>query len=98
MRKNAKKYITLKCSKCEREFNKELKEHSRQTKKGRVNFYCGKECCNAGVKQILRDKNAGNLNFYFQEVKKSARSRNREFNLNLLDLNKQWEEKNLLQN
>lgn len=38
------KTITLVCKTCNKEFEKEKKEHNRRIKKGKTDFYCGLSC------------------------------------------------------
>lgn len=53
------KTIALQCANCGRDFDKELKEHKRQIKKGATRFFCGLSCL--AVVRNIEHPNIGNI-------------------------------------
>jgi hypothetical protein len=90
MRKNVKKYIKLKCKKCKIDFDKELREYNRCTKRGQIDFYCSYPCSRIGTGITQRDEFTIFRTFYFN-CKHTAEQRGLDFNLDLEFLKNLWD-------
>lgn len=90
MRINAKKYIELTCKTCRHQIQKELKEYTRQTKKGNFDFYCDLKC--SGQQHVSTPD--APFNFLIRSCKKSAKQRCYEFNISAEYLQTLWEKQN----
>lgn len=89
MRKNAKKFVTLKCANCEQLFEKELKEYNRRSKNGQTVFYCGYGCSYPSLAVNKPDEFSQFRSIFFSS-QKTAKVKGFGFNLTLEFLKSQW--------
>lgn len=89
MRKNAKKYITLICNRCGKEFNRELREYTRAVKTGCKSVFCSKECVAIAKTDIYSP-----FRKIFQDSKHSAIQKTLDFAIDLPFLLKLWNHQN----
>jgi hypothetical protein len=86
VRKNAKKYIELKCEKCGNLFKKALKTYKYKIKKGQTKFYCVGDCAKKNRADELSP-----LREILRQSLKVSKTRNREHNLTLEFLKELWD-------
>lgn len=90
-RKNKKKYVTLVCKVCEKEFQKELREYNRVLKnRPNSNFYCSSKCC---LSRVQTDEFSPFRGF-LTVSKRSSRNKNLKFDLDLKYLKDLWDGQN----
>lgn len=87
MRKNTKKFVIIKCSGCDLEYQKEKKEYDRQVRKGREKFYCTLQCGSANNKRTELTP----FNGFLTHVRKNAALREIEFDLTVENLKNLWD-------
>jgi hypothetical protein len=103
-RRKDMKTQTIECSACNTKFEKELKEITRQKKKGRTNFYCSLSCAGKAPRYnswSSSKENKENLSKYsnnradeytgFREYMRRANKRNQVVDLDLPYLKELWE-------
>ena len=93
MRLNAKKYIRLVCARCHKEFDKELREYTRRTKNGKVDFFCGLGCSREDNSEKSRDEFSPFRLIMFN-AKRTAKHKKYQFDLDLPFLKGLWEVQN----
>jgi DNA-directed RNA polymerase subunit N (RpoN/RPB10) len=88
MRKNAKKYISLKCNRCGKVFDKEPKEYNRRIKRNIFTFYCSRQCVR-NQNNLMDDLSP--FRYYLKCCRHNARTRDIQFGIELKDLKDIWE-------
>lgn len=69
--------MEITCAQCQRKFDKEQKEITRQTKRGRTDFFCSRTC--SATFNILKNPRLGNTEFLKSDNKKDQYSPYRWF-------------------